>query len=226
MIPDKCLVRKKMSVENLKSFFDAGAVVLLFVTFVFGAGALITGNVINKRQEEQLRGFDKSLTEAKTALSEAKAEQQKVETELNTQKARAAEAEIQLIRLKERLKWRTISADQRAMLLQELAKGPKGPVSIEYPADDPEALQFATQVEDVFRDSGWPPIEGGQRKAMLGDSNLGQGIIVHTLKTAPIYAARIQKAFQDAGIPFWGLASERRAETEVVVSIGHKKPEQ
>lgn len=68
-----------MSVESLKSFFDGATVVLLFLTFVAGAGVLFTGNVINKRQSLQLRDFEKSLTKAKTDLA--------------TQEERAAKAE-------------------------------------------------------------------------------------------------------------------------------------
>jgi hypothetical protein len=59
-----------LSVEALKSFFDVAAVVLLFLTFVAGAGVLITGSVINGRQAKQLQQFDVDLTKAKTDLSE------------------------------------------------------------------------------------------------------------------------------------------------------------
>jgi hypothetical protein len=42
-----------MPIESLKSFFDIGTVALLFLTFAFGAGVLITGNIINDPQAEQ-----------------------------------------------------------------------------------------------------------------------------------------------------------------------------
>jgi len=57
-----------MSLEGWKSFFEIGGVILLFLTFIFGAGVVITGNWINERQAERLRQFDSSLTEAKTDL--------------------------------------------------------------------------------------------------------------------------------------------------------------
>lgn len=59
-----------MPVEGLKSLFDWAAVILLFLTFASGAGVLITGNIINKRQAAQLRQFDSDLTGAKTKLGE------------------------------------------------------------------------------------------------------------------------------------------------------------
>jgi hypothetical protein len=116
--------RKFMSIEALKSFFDVGAVVLLFLAFAFGAGVLITGNVINDRQAERLRQFDKQLTDAKTKLGEqevlaadaqknlagiqkdaadAKAAQQRVETDLAKAKERAAGLEIEALKFRREL---------------------------------------------------------------------------------------------------------------------------
>jgi uncharacterized protein HemX len=58
-----------MDVEWWKSFFEIGGVVLLFLTFAFGAGFMLTGKVSYERQTERLRSFDKDLTAAKTALA-------------------------------------------------------------------------------------------------------------------------------------------------------------
>jgi outer membrane protein TolC len=102
-----------MSVEFLKSVFDVAAVVLLFLTFAAGAGVLITGNIINTRQEQKLRTFDHDLTIAKSDLttqigqvaglqldaSNAKAAQQQVEIALEQQRERTANAEVELSRL-------------------------------------------------------------------------------------------------------------------------------
>jgi len=54
-----------MTVELLKTIFDWSAVVLVGLTFVAGAGALITGNIIGNRQAAQLRQFDQDLAKAK-----------------------------------------------------------------------------------------------------------------------------------------------------------------
>lgn len=72
-----------MSVEALKSLFDVLTVVLLGFTFLAGAGVLITGNIINKRQSEQLKAFDSDMTKAKS--------------ELATQQERAAKAEGNIV---------------------------------------------------------------------------------------------------------------------------------
>src|SRR5271163_13602 len=100
-----------MTVEALKTIFDWVAVILLFLTFASGVGVLITGNIINKRQGQQLRQFDIDLTGAKTdlgrqqeraasaeakasdakaAASDALAKQQNIELDLKRQEERAA----------------------------------------------------------------------------------------------------------------------------------------
>lgn len=119
-----------MGVEGLKTIFDWAAVILLFLTFAAGFGVLVTGNIISKRQEGQLRQFDKDLTTAKSELArqqeraaDADAKLVGIETELNTQKAIAATAEADLIRLKESLKWRTISETQRKLFHSILHTG-------------------------------------------------------------------------------------------------------
>ena len=90
-----------MTVEGLKTVFDWIAVILVFLTFAAGVGVLITGNIINERQAEQIKQFDKGLTDAKT--------------ELGKQQERAAKAERSLLELQESISWRT---PDRALLPQ------------------------------------------------------------------------------------------------------------
>ena len=82
-----------MPLEEVKSIFEIAGVILLFLTFVVGAGVLLIGNKINERQAERLRQFDKDLTEAKAALTK--------------QQERAIEAERSLLELRESISWRT-----------------------------------------------------------------------------------------------------------------------
>jgi hypothetical protein len=82
-----------MSVESLKVFFDFAAVILLFLTFVAGAGVLITGNIVNERQTQQLRQFDQNLTASKTELS--RQEERTAKAELEQEKLKSANLELE-----------------------------------------------------------------------------------------------------------------------------------
>jgi hypothetical protein len=60
-----------MSVESLefwKNLFEIIGVILLLFTFIAGAGVLWFSKKLNAAQAEQLRQFDKGLTDTKLEL--------------------------------------------------------------------------------------------------------------------------------------------------------------
>ncbi len=96
-----------MSLEGWKAIFETGGVILLFLTFVFGAGLLIVSNRINALQDEQLREFDKKLTDART--------------ELGKQQERAANAEHDAAEAKTT----AATVNERTLTLQKAAADAK-----------------------------------------------------------------------------------------------------
>jgi hypothetical protein len=115
-----CSTQKRglMSVEQLKSLFDIGTVVLAGLAFLFGAGALFTGNIINERE-----------VVARRAL----------ETALSNESNRAGQ--LQRIALGRML------MDPKAFV-KSLSGRPKARAKIVYPAGtDPEPFNFASQIE-------------------------------------------------------------------------------
>jgi hypothetical protein len=58
-----------MSLEGWKALFEIGGVILLGLTFVFGAGALYFSNRVNAVQDAHLRQFDRDLTDAKSEMA-------------------------------------------------------------------------------------------------------------------------------------------------------------
>jgi hypothetical protein len=78
-----------MSVEAWKTLFDWATVVLIALTVVSGAGALITGNIIGKQQDERLLQFEGSLTSARTELGKQQARAAKAEQDASEAKTTA-----------------------------------------------------------------------------------------------------------------------------------------
>ena len=106
-----------MTSESWKTFFEIGGVILLFLTFLFGAGALFFSTRINAQQTAQLRDFDKQLTEAKTGLL--------------VQQERAAKAEKDLLNLqdalgKERAKTLQLQRSVTQRMIPQVAVGSHG----------------------------------------------------------------------------------------------------
>lgn len=81
-----------MDIEWWKSFFEIGGVVLLFLTFAFGAGFMLTGKKVNEQQAERLRKFDTDLTGAKTELAAQQTRAATAEGNIALAEQHAAEA--------------------------------------------------------------------------------------------------------------------------------------
>jgi len=162
-----------MDIEWWKSLFEVGGVALLFLTFAFGAGFMLTGKKVNERQSERLRKFDSDLTEAQTNLEtqkeraataegkiaglqqtafDAKAAQQKVELELEKQREITAKAEEKLLELAKRQAGRRFAKGSLSSLLKAKAVGT---VKIQYQPDDTEAFEFAMSAVGELSDVGW-----------------------------------------------------------------------
>jgi hypothetical protein len=196
-----------MSVESLKSLCDVAAVVMLFLTFAAGFGALLTGNIINARQEEKLRNFESDITAAKSALA--------------IQQERAANAENNLLQLRESLKDRVITPVQEKILIDALRGAPSGKVEVWWTGSDTDSVGLAKQMVEIFRQSGWPP---ATEHFAAGGTGNGLFIAVHDHTNAPAYAASIQKAYKLIGFEMNGFSKPDVPVGSVQIFIGHKIP--
>jgi hypothetical protein len=200
-----------MTVEGWKSVFDWGTVILLFLTFAFGAGIVITGGILGKQQEEKARQFEKDLTEAKTKLGE--------------QQERAATAEIRLLELQERVRQRNISPEQEKVLSAALRSMPsKGEVTILCVMGDVEGVAFASQIRGILKSAGWKASDITLDGDFAPNSVNGLVIVRHKNKTAAQAkdAENLRSAFAAAGIP---VQIEERADNrpeELRLMIGNK----
>lgn len=157
-----------MSLEGWKAFFEGGGVGLLFFTFLFGAGALLTTRRLNERQAAQLRQFEKDLTDARTKLGEQQERAAVAEKALrdvtNTAgeaNERAAVANLRASRLEKetedermaRVKiedavaWRRLSKAQIQEIGTRLAVFHTQLTSLAYNVADLEAYNFATDID-------------------------------------------------------------------------------
>jgi hypothetical protein len=155
-----------MSVEAWKTICDIAAVILLFLTFAFGAGAFIAGNIINKRQEKQLQQFDKDLTDAKI--------------ELGKQQERAATAEKDLLELQERIKPRILTDKQSTEFVRVLKTFPNGVIDVGYTAGSgDEGFNLVQQLRALFKQAGWTVPENPRDIAQhLEIQVIGVGVLV------------------------------------------------
>lgn len=152
--------------------------------------------------------------------ADAKAAQQKVETDLAKQQEKTANAERALLELQRRIEPRRISTEQRKRLVEMLSIGPKGAVTIACVLGDAEGCSFAQQIADVVNASGWP--HTGVDQAVYTGNPVGFGIIVRNAITAPPHAAVLQRAFFSVGIPLAGAERPEQPEGTVEILVGNK----
>lgn len=151
--------------------------------------------------------------------ADARSAQEAVEIELSKQRERTATAESALLKLKESLKDRTISADQREKVIKILKGGPSGTVEIVWLSSEPDSYAPAMEIEGIIKAADWidPEVIPGQSATAIG-----QGIIVHDTKTAPPCAAVLRKAFSSVGFELYAGEDPTFPNGRVRIWIGRK----
>jgi hypothetical protein len=198
-----------MSLEHWNTVLQFASAVLLGLTFAVGAGAIFTGYLIGKRQDERIATTERDAAEAneRAAELEAKAAQ----LQLDLEKERAARLP------------RNISAQNRARLLACLRAGPKGPVIVVPKTFDEEAEAYANQIFQVLRDAQFEirPLTG-QRP--LGFGSAGAFMFVSDMSHPPPHAGHIQGCFGQIGVELAGYGNPKDVTdpTVVVIAVSSK----
>jgi len=160
--------RFSMSLESWKSFFEIGGVILLFLTFVFGAGVVLTSTRINERQTAQLREFESKLTAARTELAQQQERAAKAEADAAEAKTSAANAEVRAaetsrkadeeriarLKIEAQLAPRRVSGEQETIMKPGLGKFKIPNISLFVMTGNPEVADFASDLERLFKNAG------------------------------------------------------------------------
>lgn len=162
-----------MSVESLefwKGLFEIAGVVLLLLTFIFGAGALWFSRKLNAVQSEKLRQFDKGLTDAKLELGRQQERAASADarvagleqdvatanTEMAKQQVRAATAERSLLELQERITPRRLTDKQSADFVAVLSKLPFTTLRLGWTSGGgDEGFRLLQQLMPLFKQAHW-----------------------------------------------------------------------
>jgi hypothetical protein len=143
-----------------------------------------------------------------------------LETNLSKQRELAAKAERDLLELQERLKPRTLSAEQRRTLVATLRRARKGPVEIARLMGDSEASAFGTQLNEALEASGWRT--GGLSTVLPGEDVTGVVILISDAADPPAHTEAIEGALQSVGILSVRRTRPGVPEGTVRIWVGHK----
>lgn len=174
---------------------------------------------VAKLENDNLRLRAEVATLQKDA-ADAKAAQQKVEVELAKQQERAARAERELLQLKESLKDRKISTEQREKLIGLLTNSPKGPTEVWWVTGVSDSYAVAFQIQEILRTSGWPSPE--ERMAASTMNAAGMFIACRDFRFVPQHMGSIGQAFHSVGMPLTHFPEPDTPDGVVRIYVGHK----
>ncbi len=155
-----------MSLESWESFFEIGGLILLFLTFVFGAGALFTASRLNAIQAKELSQLRLKVAEASDRAT--KNEQEAARLVKEAEDERVARQELEA-----RVGWRRFGPSAQSEIAAHLAAFAGEPALVAYDLNDLEASTFASDIVATLNAAKW---EVGERLGVLGQFNpLGAG---------------------------------------------------
>ncbi|MBS0150392.1 MAG: hypothetical protein JSR31_05580 [Nitrospira sp.] len=121
----------------------------------------------------------------------------KLEVEAAGLRERAAQANIELMKVKERIARRAISEAQRTRLHQALKPIQKGAVKIIAVLGDEEAGKLAKEVSDVLKDAGWVDVHVS--RGVFSGGIHGFEIRIRDREKVPAFALQMARAFDSIG---------------------------
>lgn len=156
------------------------------------------------------------------------------------QQERTAEAEKALIELQQKVKGRTVTADQMERFKAVTAGSSKGAVQIRVQDGDPEAIAFAVALSMMLSNAGWT-VGRIQPMMFVGPGAIGLSLTIDSIKPlAPpskpneygfpadslvLYGAVLHNALNEIGIPvsqLWVHSGIEVKANGVSIGIGHK----
>jgi hypothetical protein len=180
----------------------------------------------NRQQDAVIAETKGDVAKLERNASDAKAAQQRVETDLAFAKTKQAEAERTLLEIQERFVPRTLTGQIRDKFLEDLAGAPRGKIIVSVIANNPEAFTFASQIRDTLQGAGYDSGDNMQSFMPMGSAPLvGLSVGIRDEKQQPPFAGSLQRAFEAIGIKVLArvgdLAPNLTTDT-VVIHVGVK----
>ncbi len=163
---------------------------------------------------------DEGTAKALADTAAAKERAGKLEVEAAALRERAARAESELMKVKGRIKRRTISDAQRARLLQDLKPIPRGPIKIIAVMGDEEAGRFAGQISDILKEAGWD--EAQVSPGIFGGNINSFEIRIRDREKVPRFALQIAQAFHSIRFEPIIVVDRSVAEGAIEIVVGMK----
>ncbi|MGE0644779.1 MAG: hypothetical protein AB7P24_14005 [Nitrospira sp.] len=147
--------------------------------------------------EDLMKVAEVQSEEAKKETALVRKSTAKALADMAAANARAAQAERELTKVKERIASKTISDEQRTRLRQALKPIQKRPVKIIAVLGDEEAGKFAKEISDILKGAGWIDIH--MSRGVFSGGIDGVEIRIRDREKVPVSALQMARAFDSVG---------------------------
>lgn len=147
--------------------------------------------------EDLMKVAEVQSEEAKKETALVRKSTAKALADMAAANARAAQAERELTKVKERIASKTISDEQRTRLRQALKPIQKRPVKIIAVLGDEEAGKFAKEISDILKGAGWIDIH--MSRGIFSGGIDGVEIRIRDREKVPVSALQMARAFDSVG---------------------------
>ncbi len=115
---------------------------------------------------------------------------------------------------------RKLTKEQKVAFVDYLRNNPKGDIIIEVKGPDKEPNDFANELEELLKQSGWN-IRGHMTSLVGNYDAKGMGLLVHSKESAPRYINSLYRAFKRIGMDIQAEVADSRPEGSLTLAIGY-----
>jgi hypothetical protein len=164
--------------------------------------------------------LQRSLQTTQDSQRKAEEEITKVRRELTESQQKQAAAEQALRDVQAQQRARTLTAEQRRTLIEQLEAAPKGKVQVGFIAGDAEGERFAEQLWQVLKMAGWPVSPQMPQYAGLPRTPIGISLAMNRSGKAP-HGEFLQHTLRNVGIDI-SITNEPVSGDLVHLTVGAK----
>jgi hypothetical protein len=193
-------------------WLTAAGLITVWLTWRVWVASNDEQSAITAAANERISAVEGESATAKTSLA-------KVEIELAEAKTRQAEAEAALLALQQKIRARHLP--EREKFVAFLKNYERGPVEIQYSANDPESRLFALEIESAFKEAGWNEVFVNNN-VLLVPQPIGLALVIQSTEAVPDYAGSVQEAFKLIDLPIRTELDEHGKPGSLILKVGAK----
>lgn len=197
----KAMISNISNLEVLVYWANVIVIAALALSFLGGAASIVLSSWLSKLKDEQSKVEKleavKKLKEIELQNLALRVDLTKGEETVAKLQIEAADAQRELLKVRNKIQPRRFTGKQIAIILESLKANPET-ISISYLSHDAESNKFAKQIAEIFKKAGWSVSNFGSL-IVNGPTPVGLIIFLHDKQSIPSWALTLTHTFSKVG---------------------------